>query len=189
MTEFERMVTETLHRRLDAVAASAEMPSTVSRRAKRGRMLTASVGVLVLASLLGGSAWVGAMAFDRGFDAAGHGDCPYEPEFEMTIYLRDDVTKQEIQELGALLSGSEEVGTVTFVSKKKAFAEFVERYKDEPQFYENLPEDALPAHFDVDLEEGVDAGAFSEAVGGEPGIEDVRYAGGFVERLCGDYEP
>jgi len=182
MNGFEKQLADELHERLDGVHSAMELPPTVARRARRGRRLTAAAGMMTLVMLIGGGGWFGAAALDRGTDVAAPGQCLYRPDHDLTIYLGDWATKQMVDELGTLLSGSEEVEEVTYVSKKRAFAEFKERYKDQPEFYEDLPRDALPARFDVELQDGVDPSEFAAVASGA--IEEVRFYGGPAGILC-----
>ena len=184
MTELEKLVAGALHRKLDRIPVATEIPPSVMRRTRRGRALTVSTGVMTLLLLLVGSAWFGAAAFDRSLNAASNAPCPYEPAYDMTVYVRDEATREHIQELSALLSTSEEVKEVTFLSKAQVFAEFRKRYEDQPEFYENLPRNALPARFDVQLEEDVDPTAFAKSLPRVPAIDDVRYAGRINRLLC-----
>ena len=188
MTEFENMVADSLRSRLDAIGSSGDLPPKVAWRAKRGRLLTASTAAMSLILVLGGGVVVGAGALERVFQPAGHSACPFLPRVDLKIYLKDAATRDHVEEIEFLLSARDEVQRFEFVSKKEAYAEFKQAYIDLPEYYANLPRNALPARFDVDLKGGVDPDAFSRSFP-RIAIDEVRFAGDFVDHLCGDYEP
>jgi cell division transport system permease protein len=80
----------------------------------------------------------------------------WEAKVEISAYLHDNATQNEISALEEQISEMPEVQEVTYVSKDQAFDEFREMYETQPEFYENLPEDALPASLRVKLQDADD---------------------------------
>ena len=107
----------------------------------------------------------------------------WEAKVEISTYLRDDITDNERNSLVDEIANMPEVEDVTYVSKTQAFEEFKEMYESQPEFYENLPADALPASLRIKL---IDADATEEVakrIEGAPGVGDVRFGGEIIKRL------
>ena len=107
----------------------------------------------------------------------------WEAKVEISTYLRDDITDNERNSLVDEIATMPEVEDVTYVSKTQAFDEFKEMYESQPEFYENLPSDALPASLRIKL---LDADATEEVakrIEGAPGVGDVRFGGEIIKRL------
>lgn len=107
----------------------------------------------------------------------------WEAKVEISAYLRDDATQGEISSLSEEISQMPEVQDVTYVSKDAAFEEFKEMYETQPEFYENLPEDALPASLRIKLDDADDTEQVASAIEGAPGVKDVRFGGEIIKRL------
>ncbi len=107
----------------------------------------------------------------------------WEAKVEISTYLRDDATQGEISVLEEDISQMPEVQDVIYVSKDQAFEEFREMYETQPEFYENLPEDALPASLRIKLQDADDTEAVASAIEGAPGVKDVRFGGEIIKRL------
>jgi cell division transport system permease protein len=107
----------------------------------------------------------------------------WEAKVEVSIFLRDDATQGEIQSLEREIAQMNEVENVTFVSKQDAYEEFKATYESQPEFYESLPEDALPASLRVELTDANFAETVSARVRGAPGVDDVRFGGEIIKRL------
>ena len=107
----------------------------------------------------------------------------WEAKVEISAYLRDDATQGEISSLSDEIAQMPEVQDVTYVSKDDAFDEFKEMYETQPEFYENLPEDALPASLRIKLDDADDTEQVAAAIEGAPGVQDVRFGGEIIKRL------
>lgn len=107
----------------------------------------------------------------------------WEAKVEISTYLRDDATQNEIGALEEEIAQMPEVQDVTYVSKDQAFEEFKEMYETQPEFYENLPEDALPASLRIKLVDADQTEAVAAAIEGAPGVKDVRFGGEIIKRL------
>jgi cell division transport system permease protein len=107
----------------------------------------------------------------------------WEAKVEISAFLRDDITEGERSELVGELTDMPEVEEVTYVSKGEAYEIFKERYRNQPEFYETLPPDALPASLQVKLHDADDAERVAASIEGAPGVEDVRFGGEIIKRL------
>ncbi|HEV3473477.1 MAG TPA: permease-like cell division protein FtsX [Actinomycetota bacterium] len=107
----------------------------------------------------------------------------WEAKVEVSIFLLDDATEGEVQELTQTLTDMNEVTNVDYVSKAEAFEEFKEQWADQPEFWQNLPEDALPASLRVKLTDAKYAEAVATVMEGAPGVDDVRFGGEIIRRL------
>lgn len=109
----------------------------------------------------------------------------WEAKVEISAFLRDDATEGEVNALISDISQMPEVEDegVDYVSKSEAFEEFKERFRSQPELYETLPKDALPASLRIKL---IDAGHTEEVaarIEGAAGISDVRFGGEIIKRL------
>ena len=103
---------------------------------------------------------------------------------EMVVYLRDEVTPEQREALIARLTDL--YGTVTYVSKERAWEEFSQQLGD-PQLLEAVDQNPLPASLRLRLRpELLHHAAMEEAaeqVSQFPEVEDTRYGGEWVRRL------
>jgi len=107
----------------------------------------------------------------------------WEGKVEVSVFLRNDVTEGELDDLRSDLAGMPEIETFTYVSKNQAYEEFKKLYADKPELYEVLPQDSLPASFRISLVDASDAEEVAARVDGSPGIDDVNFGGDIIRRL------
>lgn len=102
--------------------------------------------------------------------------CPAS-NYDIALFLEDEVTASQLEALQLQVGRFEKVEAVAYFSVDAAFEEFKNHYKDQPEFWINLPEDALPASLrltmtadatDADLERVI------RDARGLAGIDDVR---------------
>lgn len=107
----------------------------------------------------------------------------WEAKVEISAFLRSNATPGEITDLETEVAGMPEVEAVTFVSKEEAFEEFKQRYASQPEFYENITADDLPASLRIKLTDADYTDAVASRIRGAPAIDEVRFGGEFVKRL------
>jgi cell division transport system permease protein len=107
----------------------------------------------------------------------------WEAKVEVSVYLLDSATQGEIDTLEKEITEMPEVEQVFFISKEQAFEDFKKIYEDQPEFWENLPADALPASFRVKLTDARFAQTVAARLEGAPGVDEVRDGGEFIRRL------
>lgn len=107
----------------------------------------------------------------------------WEAKVEISVYLRDDIGPEERTSLQSQIASYDEVDELTYVSKEDAFAEFRERYRNQPEFYENLPPDALPASLRIKLTDAKFTEEVASRIQGAPGVDEIRFGGDIIKRL------
>ncbi len=106
-----------------------------------------------------------------------------ESKVEISAYLRDNATQGEVDQLSGDLSQMPEVEDVIYISKDEAFEEFKETYSDQPEIWETLPRDSLPASLRIKLLDPDDTEEVASRMEGYPGVDDVRFGGEVIKRL------
>ncbi|MCA3749318.1 MAG: ABC transporter permease [Rubrobacter sp.] len=106
-------------------------------------------------------------------------------DVNIEVYLPDDATQKEIGALRERVAGYPEVSDVEYVSKEEAFERFRETFKDNPEIYQGIGEDVLPASLEIRLEDPSMADRVAERLQGEEGIgeEDLNYPRQTIDRL------
>ena len=107
----------------------------------------------------------------------------WEGKVEVSVFLRNDVTAGELDGLRSDLAGMPEIETFTYVSQTQAYQEFKKQFADQPELYEELPKDSLPASFRISLVDASQAEEVAARVDGSPGIDDVNFGGDIIRRL------
>ncbi|MFN2388046.1 MAG: permease-like cell division protein FtsX [Actinomycetota bacterium] len=107
----------------------------------------------------------------------------WEAKVEISTYLRNDATDGEVKTLIGDVSHMDEVQDVEFVSKSEAFEEFKELYAGQPEFWQTLPEDSLPASLRIKLHNAGDTEEVAARIEGAPGVDEVRFGGEIIKRL------
>jgi cell division transport system permease protein len=106
---------------------------------------------------------------------------------ELSIYLKDDVTKEERRAIEAAVAPDEVVATHEYVSKADALARFKQTFTDLSTAVDTLGENPLPASVEVRLRAGAGASAAVDAMAARlrqlPGVADVRYDRQWLARL------
>lgn len=100
-------------------------------------------------------------------------------EVQLMVYLKDDITQQQLVDVETLLQQSSNVETVTFISREDAWADFQTLFADKSGLLEELEFNPLPASYRVHFEEGpgrVDSirEAANSALG-LAGVESIDY--------------
>lgn len=103
---------------------------------------------------------------------------------QISIYLRDDVWQSDVDAIAAQLAQEAEVASHEYISSEQAYDEFVELYADQPEFYEGLPSDALPASFRLRTVEGADLDELVARFEGLEGVKEVRGSDGLFRQLA-----
>ena len=107
----------------------------------------------------------------------------WEAKVEVSAYLSDDITEGEQLALETEITELPQVQEVTFVSKAEALIEFKEIFQGQPELYETLTEDSLPASLRVKLHDAEDTESVAALIRGRPGVDDVRYGGSIIKTL------
>ena len=110
-------------------------------------------------------------------------------EARVDVYLRDDATPEQVEGIREAVGSRPGVVRIAFVGKAEALTRFREAFGDLAALAGELQTNPLPASFEVYLAPG--AGTVSHArgvadvLGGQPGVEEVRYDREWLDRLAG----
>jgi cell division transport system permease protein len=76
-----------------------------------------------------------------------------------------------------------EVEDIQYISQAEAYEEFKDLYPDQPELYETISPEDLPASVRVKLTDAKYTEEVSARIQGAPGIDEVRFGGEFIKRL------
>lgn len=94
-------------------------------------------------------------------------------KIEVSIYLKNDVTQAQRDQLRSELDAMPEVERVLFESREEAYERFREQFKDTPELVENTSPDVLPESFRVKLKDPEKFDVVASAFADRPGVDDV----------------
>src|SRR4051794_9242586 len=138
--------------------------STNLRRNKLMSMaaiLTAAVSLLLLGGVLTLGDFVTSITHE------------IQSQVEVSVYLVDNVTQGQKNEVRDALRGLDVVKKVTYVTKEQAFREFKRLYHDQPALWENVGPDVLPASFRIELTDPQRIDMIRSKLGRNPAIEEI----------------
>jgi cell division transport system permease protein len=92
---------------------------------------------------------------------------------EVSIFLKDDVTQAQRDQLRTELEQMPDVDRVYFESKDQAYERFKEQFKDTPDIVANTTPDVLPESFRVKLKDPEKFEVVSSAFAERPGVVNV----------------
>ena len=107
----------------------------------------------------------------------------WEAKVEVSAYLTEDITEGERQALETELTDLPQVQDVFYVSSADALEEFKQIFENQPELFETLDEDSLPASYRIKLHDAEDTETVAALVRGRPGVDDVRYGGSIIKTL------
>ena len=107
---------------------------------------------------------------------------------ELSVFLTDDATPEQLQEVGNMLDRSGLAASRQFVSKGDAAERFREDFPDLSAAAARLPRNPFPASIEVRLGAASRAAGsavddLAAALGRMPGVSDVRYDRRWLDRL------
>ncbi|MHB9149394.1 MAG: permease-like cell division protein FtsX [Thermoleophilia bacterium] len=106
-----------------------------------------------------------------------------EQKVEITIYLKDSASGDEIEALRQEIVDLPEVKEVQFIDKDEALKRLKEDLKEHEELLQDLPSNPLPASFEVALKDPELAGTVAVKFEGRPIVEEVRYGKELAERI------
>lgn len=108
----------------------------------------------------------------------------YYDKVQVSIFLADDITKEQRTAIEQQLDSSSEVKSYIYETKAEAYKRFQQQFSQQPELVQNTPADALPESFRVEL---VNPERYSviakEFPNGKNGVDQVRDEGEFLDRL------
>lgn len=106
-----------------------------------------------------------------------------ESRVEVSVFLSDNITDAQQQDVKGTLEGLDVVKKVSYVSKDEAFKEFKELYRDQPALWENIDADVLPASFRVELADPERVDVVRSKLDRNPAVEEIADQRETVQRL------
>ena len=107
---------------------------------------------------------------------------------ELSVYLKDDISSEQLHAIDQQVDQSGLTTARQYVSKAEAATRFRQDFPDLARTADQLGSNPFPASYDIRLKpdardtgEGVDA--LAAALGGAPGVADVRYDRRLLGRL------
>ncbi len=94
-------------------------------------------------------------------------------QIEISIFLTEDVTDPQRQEITQVLGQLPLVQRVTYESKAEAYRRFKLQFQDQPDLLANVTEDALPESYRVKLTDPTQYDVVASAVKDLPGVGQV----------------
>ncbi|MFN2593638.1 MAG: permease-like cell division protein FtsX [Actinomycetota bacterium] len=107
----------------------------------------------------------------------------WEAKVEISVFLRQDITATELQDLENQIGAYPEVDNYTYVSHQQAYEEFKAEYKNQPEFYKILTPSDLPASLRIKLTDAKYTQAVAARIVGAPGVDNVKFGGDIIRRL------
>jgi cell division transport system permease protein len=110
-----------------------------------------------------------------------------QQDIQVILYLTDGLPAQEVTALQQRLASQPEVGSVVFVSKDQALADFRTQFPSEHRLLQGLGENPLPASFVITPSPQHRSSAavkkWTERIKSLPGIAEVQYSRDWLENL------
>jgi cell division transport system permease protein len=104
---------------------------------------------------------------------------------QLSVYLRNDITQAQLDALQKKIQANPEVKNYQFLTHEDAYNEFKKLFQDEPDIIAAVSPDTLPQSFRISLKNPSDESvrAVGQALQGEAGVDEVKYAEQLVKRL------
>lgn len=107
----------------------------------------------------------------------------WQAKIEISAYLEENITQGEQEALIEELSEMPQVEAIDHIDQAEALEEFKRQFRSQPELFEVLDEDSLPASIRVSLVDENDTEAVATVLRGKPGVDDVRYGGEIIKTL------
>lgn len=159
-----------------ALRISYFVDETVSNLRRNVLLTLAAVSTVSISLLLLGVVIVGGEILSKMVTS-------WEGKVELNVFLRDEATPAQVQELGAAISGMPEVSKRYFETKEQAYQQYRRMFKDSPAITENVDPNALPASYRIKLKDPNQAEAVAARLRGRPGVDEVQFGGEAMKRL------
>ncbi len=137
----------------------------------------ASIGVVAVSLLILGSSLL--LVMNANNIAAN-----LESSVEISVFFKDEVTPDEVQDLEYKLADKPEVAQVVFVSKQQALEEMRENFGEQKDILEGLEEkNPLPDALRIKTGVAEQVAPLAAELETYPQVDEVRYGQGVVEKM------
>ena len=107
-----------------------------------------------------------------------------ENQVQISVYLKDDLTTEQIMKVGRELKDLPDVKDIEFVSKDKAMDKLKERMKDQPGILNSLEDkNPLPSSYEVTFTNPMAVKRTAAKVVDYPEVDSTHYGQDIVEQL------
>ena len=104
-------------------------------------------------------------------------------EVQVVAYLKDSATQQDVIALETSLQNMPQVSQVGYVSKAKAYQDFLTRHPDEADVINSLPMNPLPASLQINLSDPNDYVDVATYLNNQPAVDQVMNIKQTVDQL------
>ena len=102
---------------------------------------------------------------------------------EVSVFLRDDASEDEITALGQKIEALPEVREVYFENRQQAYENFRRDFRDNVSLVENVGPDAMPQSYRIKLHDPNDIAIIGARLAGDPAVDEVRDEKEVVDKL------
>lgn len=106
-----------------------------------------------------------------------------ESEVEISVFLQEDLTAKETNEVGRKIRNTPGIAEIEYVPSDKALEEMKESFGDRGDVLDNLPKNPLPDAYRIKAEDANQVPVMAQSFEKFQGVEMVRYGQGLVEKL------
>ncbi|MCL5037132.1 MAG: permease-like cell division protein FtsX [Chloroflexi bacterium] len=103
-------------------------------------------------------------------------------QLQIVIYLKDDVSQEQINRLYDAIKANPQVKDVEFISKQNALKRLQEKLKILIRM-NDMPENPLPNSFEIKLKNSANIAAVAKELETFPGAENVKYGQNIAQKL------
>ena len=106
-----------------------------------------------------------------------------ENQVEMTVYLKDGLTTDQVIEIGKYLKAQPVMKDIKFTNKDQAMKDFRERMGDQQGLLDAINGNPLPASYQMSFQTPEQLKTAAEVVAKYQGVETVQYGKDIIEQL------
>lgn len=106
-----------------------------------------------------------------------------ENQVEMTVYLKDGLTTDQVMDIGKYLKAQPGMKEIKFTNKDQAMKEFRERMGDQQGLLDAINGNPLPASYQMSFQTPEQLKTAAEVVAKYQGVETVQYGKDIIEQL------
>lgn len=106
-----------------------------------------------------------------------------ENQVEMTVYLKDGLTTDQVMGIGKYLKAQPGMKEIKFTSKDQAMKDFRERMGDQQGLLDAINGNPLPASYQMSFQTPEQLKTAAEVVAKYQGVETVQYGKDIIEQL------
>lgn len=106
-----------------------------------------------------------------------------ENQVEMTVYLKDGLTTDQVMGIGKYLKAQPGIKEIKFTNKDRAMKDFRERMGDQQGLLDAINGNPLPASYQMSFQTPEQLKTAAEVVAKYQGVETVQYGKDIIEQL------